>query len=169
MANIKKAYQAIVDLLEANLNSKVKTILPAVIELATAKTGGKATTTFIKDADGKVIAVFCYYHKRWELVAAVEFGKKATSATGLSNMCKEGTSAWTKQQATAKKANAKLLVDVGAGDVAPGDIAKVQADIEAARGVVVVREDKHGFETEEAAIEAFKALPIAEDKAEAVE
>jgi len=143
---IKKAYQEIVAYLEDNKDSKVKTILPGVIELASAKTGGGGGggSTIRKDDKGNVTHIFCYYHKMWEDVSKVEFGKKATSPTGLSNMCKEGTSAWTKQQRTAKKAKEALLDDVANEVVKPGDIAAKQADIDAARALIVPRVDGIG-------------------------
>lgn len=143
---IKKAYKEIVEFLEANAGSKVKTILDEVIEMASAKTagGGGSASTVRRDADGNVTHIFCYYHKMWEDVAVCEYGKKITSGTGLNNMCKEGTSQWTKQQRAAKKAGAELLTAVGAGEVAPEDIATVQAEIEAARSVIIPRGDGHG-------------------------
>jgi len=143
---IKKAYQDVVDYLEANQGSKVKTILPDVIAMCSAKSGGGGGggAQFRKDADGNVTDIFCYYHKKWEPVAEVEFGKKATSPTGLSNMCKEGTSAWTKAVAAAKKAKAQLLDDVANEVVAPGDIKAKTADIDTARALIVPREDGIG-------------------------
>ena len=145
--SIKKAFQDVVAFLEDNENSKVKTLLPAIIEMCSAKSGGAGgAASFIKDAEDNVTHIKCYYHGLWEPVDAVEYGAKATSATGLSSMCKEGTSAWTKQQREAKKANVELLNKVASGDVDPTDIVAIQADIEAARKVVVAREDGLGSE-----------------------
>lgn len=143
---IKKAYQDIVAFLEDNKDSKVKTILPGVIELASAKTGGGGGggSTIRRNEAGEVTHIYCYYHKMWEPIDAVEFGKKATSPTGLSNMCKEGTSEWTKQQRAAKKANEDLLASVSAGDTAPGDIAAKQEDIAATKNAIKPRVDGVG-------------------------
>ena len=160
---IKKAYVGIIDFLEENKDSKVKTILPGVIELASAKSGGggRSSENVIREeanADGTpgaVVAIFCYYHKMWEPVADVEYGKKATSSTGLNSMCKKGTSLWTKQQRAAKVANEALLGDVGKGDVAVEDIAAVRADIDEAKNAIEPREDKIGFATLEEAQKAF--------------
>lgn len=150
---IKKAYQEIVAYLEDNQGSKVKTILPGVIELASAKSGGGGGggSTIRRNEAGEVTHIFCYYHKMWEPIAEVEFGKKATSPTGLNNMCKEGTSQWTKQQRVAKKAKEALLDDVAQGIVAPGDIVAKQADIDTARALIVLREDGIGEGTVKAA------------------
>jgi len=143
--SIKKAFQDVVAFLEENSGSEVKTVLPVVIEMCSAKSGGAGgASAYIKDAEGTVTHIRCYYHGKWEPVADVEYGVKATSATGLSSMCKEGTSNWTKQQAAAKKAGAQLLNLVAAGDVAPSDIGAVQEEIETARKVVVPREDGIG-------------------------
>lgn len=142
---IKKAYEEVVAFLEANENSKVKTILDEVKALCSAKTsGGTGGSNFKKNDAGEVTHIFCYYHKMWEPVDQVEFGAKSTSATGLNNMCKEGTSQWSKQNRAAKKANEDLLTRVGKGEVAPEDIAAEQEKIEAERAVVVPREDGIG-------------------------
>ena len=110
---IKKDYQLIVEFLEANQNKKVATILEQLREMCSQS----KTVTFKKDDDGNVTEVFCYYHKRWELVSEHEYGKKASNkATGLNTMCKVGYNQWTKQQSTAKKAKEQLLSRVAAGE-----------------------------------------------------
>ena len=110
---IKKDYQLIVEFLEANQNKKVATILEQLREMCSQSN----TVTFKKDADGNVTEVFCYYHKRWELVSEHEYGKKASNkATGLNTMCKVGYNQWTKQQSVAKKAKEQLLSRVAAGE-----------------------------------------------------
>ena len=153
--SIKKAFQDVVAFLEDNKNSKVNTVLPAVIEMCSAKSGGAGgAQSFIKDADGNVTHIRCYYHGTWEPVNVdgsgddehCAYGAKATSATKLSNMCKEGTSNWTKQQAAAKKAGVQLLNDVASGEVDPADILDKQAEIEVDRKSVYVREDGLGSE-----------------------
>lgn len=153
--SIKKAFQDVVAFLEDNENSKVKSVLPAVIEMCSAKSGGAGgAQSFIKDANDNVTHIKCYYHGVWEPVNSdgtgddehCAYGAKATSATKLSNMCKEGTSNWTKQQAAAKKAGVQLLNDVAAGDVAPEDILDEQASIEVTRKAVYEREDGLGSE-----------------------
>lgn len=144
---IKKVFQPLVDFLEANRDSKVKTIIDGAIELCSAKAGGGGASTFIKDAAGKVTHVFCYYHKKWEEVGPVEYGAKASSPTGYNSMCKLGTSEWTKQQRAAKKASIDLLTNVGAGKVNPSDIVKHQEDINAAKAVIVPRPDGLGVDT----------------------
>lgn len=148
---IKKAYAELVAFLEENKDSKVKTILPGVIDLCSAKAGGfgGGEPKFKKDDKGVVTHVFCYYHKKWEEVAVCEYGVKTTSPTGLSNMCKEGTSMWTKQQRAAKKAKEDLLTGIAIpegeeGHINVADLAGLQADIEAYRGAVIPREDGHG-------------------------
>lgn len=123
---VKKAFQPMIEFLEANANKKVATILPELIEMvAKAKAGGSGTgRNFVKDDDGNVIAVFCYYHKKWELVEHVPYGKKASNkATGLNTMCKEGVSNWTKQQRQYQKAKDEVLNRVMAGELTYDDVA----------------------------------------------
>ena len=124
MATIKKAYVAIIDLLKANASLTVEEILPQAIELAQAKvgTGGGKVTTFHRDEEGTVVAIQCYYHKRWFDPRVIEFGLKASFASGYNSMTKDGQSKWNKQQAAAKKAEQSLLDLVVVGELNPTDI-----------------------------------------------
>ena len=129
---IKKDYQLIVEFLEANQNKKVATILEQLREMCSQSN----TVTFKKDDDGNVTEVFCYYHKRWELVSEHEYGKKASNkATGLNTMCKVGYNQWTKQLSAAKKAKEQLLSRVAAGEEL--DIGAELELIEAQRQLIV--------------------------------
>ena len=136
---IKKAFVEIVELLEANENSKVKSILPDVIQLASAKQGGGGggATTFHKNEDGEVVGIRCFYHGKWMSPAVVEFGKKASSSTGLNSMCKDGVSKWTKQQRQAKLAKEELLTQVASGEVDASELTARLEQIEADRNTVV--------------------------------
>ena len=142
---IKKAYVELVELLEANKGKKVSTVLEQVRELCESKT---QQSTVIKDADGNTIAIFCYYHKQWELVSDVEYSKKANTASGYNSMCKVGTSKWTKAQRVAKQANADILVELKSEKIKPADIEGIQADIESTRTTMDVTEKPGGFATE---------------------
>lgn len=146
---IKKAYQDIVTFLEANENVKVKSILDQVREMASAKVGAReGGSTFIKDAQGNVVAVLDYYFKRWMPIVgekAVEFGAKKSTSTGLNTMSKAGVSAWTKQQREARAAEADLLDKAAAGEIQPTEIAAKQAEIEEARKAIAATD--LGFET----------------------
>lgn len=155
MSTIKKAYVAIVDLLRANEDARVGDILPNVIELAAAKTGagGGKATAFHRDENGEVVAIRCYYHKLWMNPAHAEFGKKATSPTGLNNMCKDGVSKWTKQQREIKQAEGELLSRVTAGELAIEDIGAEQEAIAEHAQRIEPREDGYGFETLEECLE----------------
>ena len=130
----KKVFVELVAFLEANKGKKVSTILPGVMELVSAKV---QTKTFRLDEDGNVTEIYCYYHKQWESVNEVPYGKKASTASGLNTMCKAGTSAWTKQQRLAKVAKAELLDLVAKGEVEPSALPERLEEIEQARKVVV--------------------------------
>lgn len=150
---IKKAFQPIISVLAANMTATVEDIFEEVQALAAAKTGGgtagpKALRTAIKDVNGNVVAVQCYYFKRWmPLVGdeAVEFGAKKGTATGLNSMCKEGVKHWTAQQSAFKKATANILVEVEEGILDPADISARRAELEAAKNEIA--ETTLGFET----------------------
>ncbi len=157
MNMIKKDFVSIVELLKNNENKKVSTILDQVLASCEKKwAGGSNGSTLFKDSDGKVIAVFCYYHKKWELVSQVEYGSKANTASGLNTMCKEGVSNWTKQQRVAKTKQSEILADVAKGVVEASSINDLIAEVEVERNKIVDREDGHGFVTEED-VEAYLA------------
>lgn len=132
--SIKKDFIAIIELLEANTNKKVSTILEEARALASKKAND---VTFKKDADGNVTHVFCYYHKEWEEVANVEYGPKKGTATGLNTMCRVGVSQWSKQQREAKKSREALLKHLSSGEITIEQLPDLEADIEAKRTEIV--------------------------------
>ena len=74
---IKKQFEEVYAFLEANKNKKVATIFDDVVALMSSKSGGSDIgKTFIKDDEGNVIGVYCYYHKKWEAVSVAEYGVK---------------------------------------------------------------------------------------------
>lgn len=141
--NIKKQYEAIYAILEANRNKKVSTIMPLLAEVMTAK---QAQKNFITNDDGEVTHVFCYYHKKWEDVTVAEYGKKASSASGLASMCKEGVSSWNKQQKRIKSIDQEVLNLVMTGEVPLTNIQSwKEAQIEQAK-VIIDRLDGHSVD-----------------------
>lgn len=146
MTTVKKQFEEIYAVLEENKNKKVSTILPQLIELMSKKNNASgAANTFIKNDDGEVVAIFCYYHKKWEFVTEAEYGNKKGTATGLNTMCKEGVSKWTKQQRVKKQQEAELLTKVSSGELAVEDIAVEQARILETSKEIIEREDGHGY------------------------
>lgn len=140
---IKKMYVELVELLEANQDNKVKSILPDVIAMVSAKQARNVGSTFIKNSEGETVAIRCYYFQRWmPLVGdnAVEFGAKKSTATGYNTMCKDGVSHWTKQNNAAKKAHDALLDRLEAGDLTTDQIPAEKARIEEERRQVVETE-----------------------------
>ena len=137
---IKKAYQDIVSLLEANLEVPVSEVIERVKELSESKrASGGGGSRHMKDTEGTVVAVFDYYFKKWmPLVGAeaVDFGTKASAATGFNSMCKAGVSHWTKQQAAAKKATTQIIDDLESGELDVADIEARRAQIEATRTAI---------------------------------
>jgi uncharacterized protein with NRDE domain len=153
MTTVKKQFEELYAVLEENKNKKVSTILPQLIELMSKKNNASGqANTFIKDDEGNVVAIYCYYHKKWELLSDVEYGSKKGTATGYNTMCKEGVSKWTKQQRVKKAQEAELLTKVSSGELAVEDIAVEQARILEESKVIQPREDEHGFDTAEEAL-----------------
>lgn len=148
MSNVKKVFVEIAQLLNDNSNKKVSTILPQLMELMTSKNGGGSDIgkTFIKNDQDEVVAIFCYYHKKWELISECEYGSKKGTSTNLNTMCKEGVSHWTKQQRVAKKGKEDLLNQVMNGEVAQDDIASAMEELELSSKSIIAREDGHGYD-----------------------
>ena len=142
---IKKAYVNVVNFLEANQNKKVSTILDELKALCESKT---QQSTVMKDSEGKTIAIFCYYHKQWELVDETVYGLKSSSKTGLNTMCKLGTNKWTKQQKDAKKQEAELLSWVIDQSISIEEAETMKKDIETNRQVID-NESSIGYTLEE--------------------
>lgn len=155
MTQVKKMYQEIHQLLADNQNKKIKTLLPQLEELmAKKKNLSGQEKTFIKDDEGTVIAIFCYYHKKWELLADVEYGAKKGTATEYNTMCKEGVSKWTKQQRVRKADEANILTKLASGELEVTEIGSAKEEILEASKLIVAREDEQGFDTLEEALEA---------------
>lgn len=128
--NTKKSFVEIVTLLQNNPNKKVSEILEEVMKL----TVSKKTQSVLRFNDKKELThIFCWYHKEWEDITKIEYGKKASTETGLNTFCKVGVNQWTKQQATSKQAKEDLLMEVAEGKVKTADITKMLAKIEAER------------------------------------
>lgn len=117
---IKKAYVDVIAFLEENKNKKVSTIIDDLKAMCESKTQAKAS---IQNADGETIAVFCYYHKQWELLSEVDYGSKKSSSTGFNTMCKLGVKGWTRTQKAIKSVEARLLTEVMNGEIEPTELA----------------------------------------------
>jgi len=155
---VKKPFLPLIALMEANLEVAVSSIMEKVYELAGPKargaTGASASKVVIRDTDGNVVAIRCYYFKRFMPLIGeltVEFGSKANSATKLNSMCKEGVGCWTSQQRASKTAMSDLLLQVEKGEVKPKDIAAAREAIVAAKDNIV--DTELGFATREECID----------------
>lgn len=141
----KKAYKDIVDLLIEKKSQKIETVLPKILQMTEQKNNLKTHLLH----QGKVIAIFCYYHKQWELLSDVEYGKKASSATGYNTMCKLGVSKWTKQNNAVKKVNATILEMLEAGKLETKDIADVKTKLIEQAKVIDTTDMPKGYDTAE--------------------
>lgn len=151
---VKKQFQDLVNLLEANAEKKVKSIMDDVLALVETKSRGGSANTTHRDEKGNLVAIFDYYFKQWMPISHIEFGAKASSNTGFNSMCKEGVSNWTRQQNAAKKAESKLLNDAINGDVAPDQMKEIKEQIEADRISIVAHSTGIGFDNIEDLMEA---------------
>lgn len=153
---VKKQYEEIFAIMQAALEAKPKcqlsTLMPDLLAVMQSKgSGSDIGKTFLKDEEGRTYAVYCYYHKRWELVDHIEYGKKANTATGLNTMCKDGVSKWSKQQRQYNKAKDALLMQVADGTL-PGDkVPGMLEELETARKEIISHDfgDEWSFETVE--------------------
>ena len=161
---IKKAFIELHTMLVANEEKKVKTIMPDLIEIMSAKGAGGGASSVHRAEDGTILCIMDYYFKVWLPVEFVDFGAKANSASGLNTMCKLGTSLWTKQQREFKKGKEDLLTQVAAGDVLPTEIQAKLDELEEARGFIA---DYPIPELAFASIEEYEAAETATSEAEA--
>ena len=115
----KKAFQELVDFLQKNESKKVSTLMEQILEMTKQKASSK---TYLVDKAGNVVAIFCYYHKQWELLSETEYGAKASSSTGYNTMCKKGVSLWTKQNNTIKSIGEQVLTMLEEGTIEASEI-----------------------------------------------
>ena len=116
----------IITLLQGNLDKQVSEVLPEVLKLASTT---KQAKTSLQDEQGKTVAIFCYYHKQWEILADVPYGNKASSTTGYNTMCKCGVRHWTRQN-NARKNIANLVLDeLTNGSITVGQMAGRKAEL----------------------------------------
>lgn len=163
----KKAFIPLVALLEKNANKKVtKELLEQIYELTRQKASSK---TFLLDKDNNVVAVFCYYHKQWELIAETPYGAKVSATTGLNTMCKKGVSLWTKQNNAVKRVGETVLAMLEAGDIEAKQIADTKEKLIADARIISAEDMPTGYELS-ALLEMFdvtgeEELPKASKKA----
>ena len=148
---IKKQFVDVVEFLEANKNKKVSTILDEIISMTSGK--NVEAKTFHKDEHGTVIAIRCYYYKKWMHVDDVEFGRKASTASGYNTMCKKGVSNWTKQQRVAKQAKELLLEQLASGEFDASDLPAKLDEVEQARKAINLEDAPVGYDTLEECLE----------------
>jgi len=164
----KKVFIELIAFLETKKDSKISDILKsdAFKDLILAKKNGN---TVLKDQNDNIVAIFCWYHKKWELLFEVEYGSKASHHTGLNTMCKIGVNLWTKQQAEAKKAKAELLDKVADGEVEVKDVAQLVSDIEDERNLILLTNAPKGTVAQPTLLEMHEAeaYSIVEAEAEA--
>ena len=142
MSNIKKGYTELYAILLENADKKVKSVMDLLIPIMETQQKDKC---HFYDEDGR-LQVFCYYHKEWEYVDQVPYGKKANTTTGLNTMCKVGTNQWTKQQREFKASAETILDMVASGELAYEDIPAKRAEFEEVKNRIVPLEVSHWIE-----------------------
>jgi len=132
MTTIKKVFQPIIELLEANKDKRVSAVLNDILSLASVKqTRERASETFLVDATGAVVAIRDFYFKRWmPLVGkkAVEFAAKKGSKTGLSGLSTIGQSKFNAAKSRALKEEKELMDKIISGEI---KVENAQAEREA--------------------------------------
>lgn len=118
---IKKVFQEIINLLEANKDKRVSAVLSDVMALASVKqTRERASETYITDTEGKVVAIRDFYFKRWMPIVgkkAVAFSEKKGSKTGLSGISVLGQSKFSAAKSRAIKEEKELMNKLIAGEI----------------------------------------------------
>lgn len=175
---IKKDYQAVMSLFAQAIETlKTNKVKKSVIEEVTAQyneavfitsskksNGSGSSSTAYFDEDRNLVAVFCYYHKKWELVSNIEYGKKAGTKTGLNTMCKEGTSAWTKNNRALQKQKDALTQQMLKGELTHDEFKQQYENISFA--IEPHSDEEHSFATLDD-LKAYLATQNADNEAEA--
>lgn len=163
---IKKVYEAVVQLLEANTTLTVAEVLDEVKALCAAKTGGNSGTggnarTHRRDAEGNVTHIQDYYDKLWKDVRVADFGAKKGSPTGLNTMTKESVSNWNAMKKAEAKVADQVLQEVISGELAQDRIEDRKAELLESATVIVAPSDGYGFATLEEALADSEARGLA--------
>lgn len=132
--NIKKPFVEIVDLLNANKDAKVSSILEQVIAIAESK---KKDSTVKYDDNGNPTEIFCWYHKEWESIEL--FGSKSSSHSGYNTMCKQGVNSWTKQQRDFKKSKGDLTDKLLSGEIKTEELEDILFSLEENKNTIYPR------------------------------
>lgn len=148
---IKKDMQDLYNELKALENLK---LTPARLEalatkyLATKNNNGSGSrTTTYYDENRNLVAVYCYYHKAWELVEHISYGSKSGTKTGLNTMCKEGVSAWTKGNRNKTKAKDDLLTTFTSGSITADDFKAGLQALDTTTSPEPHSDEEHSFAT----------------------
>lgn len=151
--NVKKAFQNIVSFLEANKTKKVSEVLENIYSLSSAKNGSSKGTTYLADDKNTIVAIHCWYFKRWmPLIGSklVKFGQKKGTSTGFNTMSLKGSSLWSKQNSAFKKDTTALLDQLTAKTLKVEDIPAAKEKIKLAKDKIEFTE--LGFKTKDEVI-----------------
>jgi hypothetical protein len=152
---IKKSFTEIVEFLEANKNKKVSTILDEIYSITSQKSMSK---TFLTNDKGEVFAIFCYYHKQWELLSEVDYGLKASSTTGYNTMCKIGVKHWTAQNKQAKEVGSRVLAMLEEGEISASEINETRERLLAETRTIITDDMPIGYNTAEDAFDMYNDI-----------
>ena len=118
------------EFLEMNSNKKVSSIQEELLAMI-SKLNSSTGKTFYRDEDGNILAIRCYYYKRWmPLVGpnSVEFGTKTSSTTGFNTMCKEGVKAWTRMNKSRKELDSRILDMLMSGELTHDEVKSYKSE-----------------------------------------
>lgn len=151
----KKSYSNIVDYLEAKKGQLITDdIMQTIYSLTNQKNSQSSKAIY---QDDKLIAIYCWQHKQFELLDEVEYGLKASSSTGYNTFCKIAVRVWTTKQKMLKAVAVDVLKDVEAKKI---DVKEIKAEMSKRRAKIETAVDMKkpkGYETEAEAIAAYKA------------
>ena len=142
--SINTKFTTIIALLQANQDKKVSEIFSEALKLAESS---KKTKVSLQIKAGKTVAIFCYYHKQWELLADVPYGNKASSTTGYNTMCKCGVRHWTAQNNARKNVASKVLDELTAGTITVEQMTDRKAELLAELSTINTSDKPPGYAT----------------------
>lgn len=125
-------------------NDNIKDAISLIEELDIKK-----QKNYLLDSQNKPFAIFCYYHKKWELVSETKYGVKNSSKTGLNTMCKVGTNKWNIQRKESIRAKSELLVQLMDNLIKQEDIKQLNDEIDRAKDQINLENYTGGYSLKE--------------------
>lgn len=139
--------------------SKVLVKLTPYIRKKSGKGSRSGKLAVYDQATGLPRALFCTYHKKWELVPAAHYTKKSTSPTGYATACAEGTLYRRKQLADHRRSLAHLMNQITDGLITQAELKAANERDNLLLKRIIPRIDQNAYESKADVVRALRPTP----------